>query len=357
MLLYQSFPRPGINRFSDAELDKLGVAQLALMMEYGLLLTPEDLIIPQNPKSTRPTRPREVFSQTRACFTLARRDELWNPQGRFTREGHLQSHSALFGRFAIGLDAVSARRLGAVPVIYFYELDDLQHVNVSQEILYRLRELRVLSIALAHLEAKAELADRDVLDNSTLASIGYTLDDEPGISGKISHTTKQFARSVVDLLDTDRVASWSLVDWIDTMLDFFQTADSGSSRGSLAYYQQREWRIVRLYGPHVRCYSLGEDHYHSRQGRMPVEEKQLFRTRLRSVNSSFFSDKRLDESAILMGIGDIPFFDFVKEIVCPMEAAYDVMAMVKDAGLTNRYRIQIREKESVTIFENVESIE
>ena len=38
-----------------------------------------------------------------------------------------------------------------------------------------------------------------------------------------------------------------MVDLIDATLNFFQTADGNKPVGSLAYYQQKEWRLTRIF--------------------------------------------------------------------------------------------------------------
>ena len=135
------------------------------MLEYGLVLTPETLTIPPNPRVSIGKPPRTRFTQTRACFTLAERDELWTEK-KFLTDGEWKSHCDVFGQFAIGLTSESGRRLGAVPVMYFYPGpgNDGARLNMTHEALFVLRELRSLAIALAWLEALAPSTDDDQTD-------------------------------------------------------------------------------------------------------------------------------------------------------------------------------------------------
>ena len=66
-----------------------------------------------------------------------------------------------------------------MPVIYFNSGSDSAHARVSHEMLFTLRELRSLAIALARLEAKEGIEDRDTLDAPTLDAVGYVLEGSP----------------------------------------------------------------------------------------------------------------------------------------------------------------------------------
>ena len=332
-LLFHAFPGPSRGAQGERrETVELGIAQLDLMMRYGLLLTPEHLRIPENDAAVNREPPKTEFRQARACLTLVdNREELWR-RTRLDEYGHPISHVELFGEFAVGIDPIRARELGAVPVIYFYSGGDSAHARVSHEILFTLRELRSLAIALARLEAKARIEDRDTLVTATLDAVGYVLEGEPIVRKRIEAVDRGTARSAVDLLDTDRRPAWNLVDMIDAMFDLFQTADSRSCPESLAYYHEREWRIAPLFSSGVRCRRMKTE--------IATGERDLpawvrdFRTRLRALDGDFFSEQILDQCAILHGTRDRTFFDFVEEIVCPTEAAAGVADLLgTDADL------------------------
>ena len=330
-LLYHAFPGPsrGVRGEHPKGLD-LGVAQLDLMMRYGLLLTPECLRIPPNDAARNREPPKVEFRQARACLTLVEsREELWQ-ETRLDEYGRPISHVRLFGEFAVGIDPIRARELGAVPVIYFYSGGDSAHGRVSHEILFTLRELRSLAIALARLEAKAGIEGRDTLATATLDALGYVLQGEPIVRERVDAAGPRSARTAVDLLDTDRRPAWNLVDMIDAMFDLFQTADSHSCPESLAYYHEREWRIAPLFTAGVRCRRLRVESA-SGEGELPPWVGEL-RARLRSLDSDFFTEQVLDDSAILHGTHDRTFFDFVEEIVCPAECAAGVAELLGRHG-------------------------
>lgn len=330
MLLYHAFPR-GVEK---SRANEVGVEQLKMIKEYGLLLTPEPFSIPRNPRAAwyEDDQPQVEFIQTRACFTLVEREELWSGWRGTDSEAHFK----LFGDFAIGLKPSDARKLGAVPVFYVYdafgsETDSAGDINLTREMIFNLRELRSVCIALARLEAKANIPDRDTLSLETLDRIGYVLRGDPIVKRRIEQVDPERAREAVDLLDTVRGPAWSLVDLIDITLNFFQKTDSPKG-GQHEYYQQREWRIVQLFNPGLRCQRL--DPYLKELDanvELPNGEHYDLCRRLLEINPEFFMKmNRLRDSAILRGTsayrgaGARDFFDFVEEIICPRDAADDV---------------------------------
>ena len=309
----------------------MGMSVLRLIWEHGLLLTPEVFHIPENPLAAKREGepPQTDFIQTRACFTLVERDELWVPKGE-----RQKTHVELFGDFAIGIRSSVARRLGAVPVHYMYGAFDgitgnPEDLNLSRELLLTLRELRSLAIAVARLEAKAANPKRRILDGNTLDRLGYVLRGDPAIRRRIDSLVPAAALEVMHYLDTDRGPAWSLVELIDIMLCLFQTADFGAEdarglREPNAYFRQREWRIVQLLNADVRCQRLGSNFELDGTDAMPPDQRSELRARLRAISSEFFDDRRLEGSAILRGTRTRHFREFVDEVICPSSVAVDV---------------------------------
>lgn len=342
MLLYHGFPRGAFRRFGQEVANEIGVRQLGLIKRHGLLLTPEWLQIPENPLAAKRQGepPKTRFVQRRACFTLVERPDLWMGRGSVP-----QSHAELFGPFGIGLKSADARRLGAVPVYYMYHAFDgctsePSDINVSRELLFNLRELRSVAIALARIEAKAAHPQRRVLDSGLLDRLGYVLEGDPEIRKRVDALHRRKARNLMWFLDTDRNPAWSLVQLIDIMFSLFQTTDFADPdqyglREQNAYYRQREWRIVHFMSPHLRCQRLGCDSDLDGAEAMTVEERRAIRDDLKCLNGEFFDKRRLNESALLRGTRDDggmvigrEFFSFVEEVICPYAVAPEVASVL-----------------------------
>ena len=162
----------------------------------------------------------------------------------------------------------------------------------------------------------------------TLNRIDYKLHGDPIVRQRIEQVEPEKAREAVDLLDTVRGPAWSLVDLIDITLNFVQTADSKKEQHE--YYQQREWRIVQLFNPGLRCQRLNPDLKDlDTSVELPDREHYDLCRRLLEINPEFFMKmNRLRDSAILRGTsrdaGAKDFFDFVQEIICPRDIADEV---------------------------------
>ncbi|MDX8353984.1 hypothetical protein [Cognatiyoonia sp. IB215182] len=318
MLLYQSFPRRSLNAQPDDALHA-ALFQLGFVAGYGLLLTPEPLVIPANPRATANVGAAETsFTQCRACFTLIEREELWAPGSAKTGRSAGKSHAELFGAFAIGLDPVDARLFGLTPVSYYYS--GVEDANRTYEMLFRLREFHELFTILAVLEARVGVPD--AVDINTLHDRGLLPSHGADAISRITQADPSLLQAFVDLVRTDRPAAWRMADNLEMLMDAMQTADSATSVGSLAYYEQREWRITRGYGAHLNVVPLGP----ARKGdpAIPSEteaDRLDLRRALHGSDQSYFKEAILDDCVVLVGPRGGHFFEYVKEVVTPSGAA------------------------------------
>ena len=362
MLLYHCFPRTReCNCQSCAEFwasEDACVRQIGIMMKHGLVLTPEHLRIPVNPRAEPGKSPRTVFSQTRACFTLAARELLWTDK-KFLVDGLWKSHCEIFGKFAVGLTPDAGRRIGAVPVMYFYPGlgNDADRVNMTHEALFLLRELRSLTIALAWLEAMAPSTqgDESVWKSDTLEEVGHVLEGEQLAKKRIADASPCDAETVAYFLETKRPAACNLVERMDILLGFFQSADAPESRNGRQheYYEQREWRIGHAFGPHVNASWLTDD-------RRGDDEAVMLGKYLQTTNPCFFDDERLKSSAILRGLVQPDeknrrfFFDFVTEFICPDTAEAAVAALIEPVGFHKKRELYTSRRGAASRHESEE---
>jgi hypothetical protein len=364
LLLYHSFPRRSTSAqiasrgYKQSDANTIGLDILRSLISNGILLTPEKLKIPQNRNSQRadPPGPLEII-QRRACFTLLRQEELLasHTGNRESEPFHLStpklddtdmdSHVQIFGDFSVALDPIEARELGIMPVFYYYRVApqkagkisvsqrhfqgvDLREFGPSSEILFRLAELRALVIALAQIEALGAVEGRPVYPLDRLWEKSYILEKEPGPNQAISLLNRSLARSIYNCIDTDRVPAWNIIEWIDILLNAFQIADDSENLTSLAYYQQREWRIIQMFSPLLDCHSvhphsdLHDAKYFNNMKRINVLES------IRSHSSLQGFTLDLDNTFILSGTNKRPFRSFIREIICPLDCAEQVIDLV-----------------------------
>lgn len=292
--------------------------QLAFLGAYGLLLTPEPMAIPANPNAPKSAGMKSEFSQCRASFTLIDRSDLWTPGAttQFRVEG--KSHADLFGAYAIGIDAVDAREFGVAPVSYYYS--GLEAQNRTHELLFRLRELHNLCSLLALVESR--IGAKDAISKCDLLRRDLFPRGVDDAVARIEAADQEALRNFHDLIDTDRPAAWRLADNLEILFDTFQTADSNTSIGSLAYYEQREWRITRAFGDHLDVRSLGPPDEDTKSKIRSFDDRQALRDVL-SSSDGYFTDERLDACVVVAGTSERRFFDFVREVIAPAGSPAD----------------------------------
>jgi hypothetical protein len=355
-LLYHCFPgflsesRRDLGRdptFLEQMRSQIGYLTLKSILEAGLMLTPETFYIPEPdrlhemvfPNSDLNGEGRGSFrmQQVRACFTLASLSEL-------KRQITSLSHFDLFGAYAIGLDPIEARDLGVIPTIYYY-LDDRRVSNsLYFEIISRLIEARKLLISLAHIES---LADSDCWDTPTieeLRGMGQTLDGEPdSVIHAASNLSEDLAKRIYPLFDTRRVPIANIVEHIEIFFNFFQIADSQTRDRPLAYFQQKEWRIVQYNKEGLTCEPLsGMEYSHSLAWR-EVRNLHLYWDVINNILGAHGLETRkiTDNFWLLVNLGDRRFRDFIKHIIVPDSALESTQELISGIYFQNSAPIVI----------------
>ena len=319
MKFYHSFPRRPHSRSSTFDENTIGLAILESIIKNGLLLTPESLKIPPNPRSVRASPPYTFINQYRACFTLLDRKDLLKKGG----------HAKNFGNFAIGLDTLEARKLGILPTFYYYKntakLSELEDSGLSQEILFRLSEIRRILAVLATIEAKSSIDTERTKSVDYLSKVGLTLDDEGDVAKRLLALRATEADQIVGLFETDRVPAWNLAEWVELILSVFQTADSVKRNRHLAYISQREWRIIQVYTQNLICIPLDDN------------IARRLETRLRNIAARTCQDIvkirgldfSLDRTFLLVGTTQHLFHAFIEEIVVPADCKKKVCDLLR----------------------------
>lgn len=281
---YHSFPRPRIGRTRDDDL-RLGLDVLRSIRRRGLLLVPETTVVADI-----------RLLQRRLCFTALTPSEL-------------MEHAAHFGEFAIEFETATFLRLGALPAFY------LPNQTGGKEDL-------------------GDAGRRLVLGLHTIQHVlGKLKDSEEPIA-------KEIARELADMKAPDLHNLY----WVpDAAKNLFYPA--GSDRGGvskpLAYYAQREWKIIENF---PRIDSSGKVVWDFRK--LTEEEKDD----ICRINSWFEEElwpkcgfRRIDECMILHTISGKQVLDMAQRIVVPEEVLEpakeivgDQLTVVPRAGPTNQ---------------------
>lgn len=273
-MLHHCFPRPKRRTSSTVDVenqDARACAVLTSILDAGLLCAPEYLNIHANRHTTnedkihllRVGEPEIRFPQSRLCFTLCSEEELYQPVVRGIEPGEAgpvggdqtpRSHADLFGPYAVCLDPIMARRIGIVPTFYFspndmfgsrFQTAGSQVPGLNLQVIQSLKELRELLILLALIERSVPLPNGGKLPPlELLRARGLHAPFEKKLEQRISDLALDKRREVFELFDNDRSAALGLIDFVEMMLSLFQETDSTIDGRALAFYQEREWRLV-----------------------------------------------------------------------------------------------------------------
>ena len=377
LLLYHCFPRHLSRSRSEINQDveiseelyhQIGNLILKSILENGLLLTPETFYIRDSEYlhrqnigewqtlNQKKTDNQFKIKQVRACFTLATASELKRKiPGMSYSSSHneeaslpiLSSHCDIFGDFAIGLDPIEARILGAIPTIYHYPaLDDSTlslysygtGSTLSFELISRLLEARKLLVGLAYIEALADSNDEHSRTIKQLQEMGQTLENEPlsviDAAFRLDKN-KNLAKQIYPLFDTKRVPVWNIIEHIELLLNLFQVADSLKRDRHLAYFQQKEWRIIQYNKQFLNCEPLS-GRKHNKLSRKKIsnllkysdEIKKLLKNTI--LKEMFSNIEEPGNFWLLMNCGRLDFRDFIKQIIVPDFALKSTLALVSE---------------------------
>ena len=231
---YHCFPQwmGASDNTASPDYDK-GIQILSQMFKWGLLLTPEEIIFHGEPYKDEKAAEPIIISQKRLCFT-----ELG--------EAELPFHAQVFGPIALEFNQQTLRRIGGIPVIYIPqslsqdpESDCL--ALTAQTFVYRLFEVYQLISDLSDIQEHIKKLPRSE-SSITLGSAG-------GASHRIYSV--EMLRNFLESLTHQRQSFDQLASAISTLSCFFYPTDAvvptfpdSTELGRLAYYREREWRIV-----------------------------------------------------------------------------------------------------------------
>lgn len=337
MQLIHCFPRPRF--FGEPPNDAIAERTLRSILQFGLLCTPERLDIPPDLRTASDeklkaySRDRLQFSylQSRMCFTLCEPEELFEKKikglepgenGPVRSTGKALAHCELFGPYAVAFDPIVARRLGIVPTIYFSRSDvfgarlSTGTPGLNLQTLQRLTEIRELLILLAELERSLVVSGAQLPTEEMLRKLDLTIPFENAALTKIRKMTAAEREPIVQLFNTDRNNSLSLAEFVGMLLNLYQEADSKTGDEILAFFQQREWRLIHHTRLGMIWYSLGDmPEIRNPQAGKRQKRIQLLREFLNWSRQR--DEKYFDYCWVLEEVDEKPVREYINCIVVP----------------------------------------
>jgi hypothetical protein len=214
------------------------------MFKWGLLLTCEDIIFNGEPFRDEESSPKIRIPQRRLCFTELAENELPN-------------HAQVFGPIALEFDQRILRRIGVMPVIYIPQpLSNNPERDVfsliGQTLVYRLNETYQILADLAQIQE--DIKDLPFGDHSVTLEhpeTGFRSEFPVNLLQELFENLTYRKQPLSQLAAATRLISC-----------FFYYTDAPTPRlirddGRLAYYREREWRVVS--GPYFAGASLEEE--------------------------------------------------------------------------------------------------
>ncbi len=326
------------------------------ILKYGLVCTPERLRLYPNEQTENPRKlallkagePDYLHPQSRFCMTLCEEAELFEPKIRGFVPGKdgpkhfgdsATSHASLFGPWAIGFEIGASLRIGFAPTFYFSPKDVVgvrfqptaqRPPGLGLQIINRLRELRELMIILAYIEQGICVDGEEFVNADILSSFGLDLPFEPEVMAKLFSRSAKRRREMLELFSTDRESAVSLVGFIDMMLSLFQETDSTIDGEELAFYQQREWRLIHHMRLGAAWYCLGKQPKISNPlAEHRVSEIGYLRRLLERGNDHKRSDGYFSSCWVLEKVDGKRLSEYISSIIVPRRHHNDVLKLVR----------------------------
>lgn len=251
-----------------------------------------------------------------------------------------RSHADLFGPFSISFDPLVARRIGIIPTNYYsptdlagrrFEANADATPGLNIQMMQRLKELRDVSIVLAMIESSLVVEGRELPSNAQLSALNLNLPFEGEVVNRIGNLSKEERLRVFQLFDIDRDSATSLVSFIEMMLSSYQETDSRFGGDELAFFQQREWRLIHHMRRGMIWYCLGKQ---------PDFRDPVARHRASAINdirrvlgrADARSEEYYRSCWLLESVNDKLVRDFISDIIVPRVAVDAVTRLVDKFG-------------------------
>jgi hypothetical protein len=312
---FHSFPR-------NPELRKAPSSGAILrgILEYGLLLVPEIIKYPHEEHIDGKLRDNIVAVQRRFSVTMI-------------QENALLDHCKIFGPVSIEFSPLSARKLGAMPVIYFPQAaggdDGVAADKLGFFFAYRLAELQKFLEEFLTLKGVID----QVVGNSNMP-----------IFRRGSRRNASAAESLAKIQELF-LALTTRLDSVDTAIGalqglsklFYPTDRFKDSVemviDPLYYYFQREWRIISDVAVGGVEFDTG----------LTEGEKEF----ITATYTDFFNEiitlrsrraRRIDACTIIRSIGGEPVRSLIRSVFAPISWREDIESILADYNMTDRLK-------------------
>lgn len=356
MKLFHCFPRT--REANNKSQGDLALRILTSILKFGILCTPEKLNIYPDKNTTnkekidliKKKQPEFIYQQSRFCMSLCTENDIYNPEIYSQK----YSHAHLFGPFAISFDPKISRILGIMPTTYFtpsdifgeeYSPNMRATPGLSLQIIQRLKELRDILVILALIEHSLvieegfSLPGLDILKQLNLDNLPF----ETEAVDKTLQLTAFQRKKIFELFNTDRLNAFDMIGYVEMMFSLFQETDSSIDGASLAFYQQREWRLIHHMRHGMKWYCLGRQPAF-KNPHLPAKINRILEIRkiLKRVSGhNHLSEKYFSGCWLLEEVDGLPVKEYISSIITPADFKDDVRRIAEN--LKCRAKIYVAE--------------
>jgi hypothetical protein len=289
-----------------------GVAILQTIANIGLVLAPE--VVQWNIPLANGTTKQIRHRQTRICFT-----ELSRPE--------LPDHARKFGPFSLEFSLGTLRESAVLPVIYMPQniggernmsSAGAMMVWMFEMVRYTLEQLEQLK-TLSSLQSSPE---RPVAENYTLNL--QNQNDENLIDRQFT-VEARIVRGVLDYLGYKNAPFELMRGAVQVAQALFYPTDDAIHDQQLAYYRQREWRMI----PGFAAGGVGNSRTLSDPEKNTLAEidPNFWLRELQDDKGRF---RRIDEAHVIEKLGGLPIKSVVNAVLVPPRAYDDAVACFGD---------------------------
>lgn len=300
---YHSFPRWAS---TPQEAVTKGLRVLNSIVNSGLLLTPEKIEWSEFLQDGTRSKPIQVF-QKRISFTeLSPRE--------------LPEHARTFGPYALEFTVENLRLLGGIPVFYLPQPGPQERAleGVAAAIVARLADIQTVL---------ARLADLAGLVTTTADKAELIQVIRNGIPIGVTRCSIQAAEDLLQILRFEVQPPQDLLNTIRALSGFFYPTEDLTYTGVLAYYRQREWRIVANMSR--RGVEVTRDLSFNEMERLCELDPEFYGRRLTFPTGEH---RRVDQCKYLSDIENRPLWMWVRRVIAPDEAVAEVQALLESLG-------------------------
>lgn len=300
---YHSFPRC-LRDDPALEIDR-GLEVISSIIASGFLLSPEITEWQERRSDGELSEPVQNIQKTCSFTELA--------------PSELPKHSGKFGRFSVEFDVQTFRELGGIPVFYLPRASrkDRGLESLAAALMVRTGEIQTLLARLAELENDVSVT----VDMNRF--FGYEK------NGKIFRTRCTYggATDLIEFLTDGAEPVIILSNALRALSAFFYPAERSAQSDSLAYYRQREWRLI------ANMSHLGEE--------IDRDLTDSEKARLIAIDSDFFGKEMefrtgkyrlVDQCRLFNKLEGKPLIQYASRVIVPSDAIAKAKELLKESA-------------------------